>query len=85
MENQCQCAWLTVLEDFLAMGGRLTLSDDSHGVEQVGTNYVKGFEYLENLGVEELWFLGARSGLGDATAEAPLKSVKLAKVKETFR
>jgi histidinol-phosphatase (PHP family) len=39
------------------MGGRFTLSDDAHGVAQVGLNYQSTKTYLEQLGVEELYLL----------------------------
>lgn len=37
------------------MGGEFTMSDDSHGIAQVGTNYAGGLSYLESLGVQNLW------------------------------
>jgi histidinol-phosphatase (PHP family) len=39
------------------MGGRICLSDDSHGVAQVGLNYGRMKMYLEEMGVEEIWYL----------------------------
>jgi len=39
------------------MGGRICLSDDSHGVAQVGLNYGRMKLYLEKMGVEEIWYL----------------------------
>lgn len=42
---------------FLAMGGRFTLSDDSHGVEQVGTNYERVLQFVEETGIKEVHFL----------------------------
>ncbi|KAL3427290.1 histidinol phosphate phosphatase HisJ family protein [Phlyctema vagabunda] len=47
----------SICEEFLAMGGMLTLSDDSHGIDQVGTNYLRTIEYVESLGVSTLWTL----------------------------
>ncbi|KAL2121451.1 hypothetical protein VTJ04DRAFT_5478 [Mycothermus thermophilus] len=44
-----------IAEAWLGMGGRFTFSDDSHGIAQVGTNYLRGLEYLEGLGVKEVW------------------------------
>ncbi|KAK4460939.1 Polymerase/histidinol phosphatase-like protein [Cladorrhinum samala] len=44
-----------IAEEWLAMGGRFTFSDDSHGIAQVSTNYLKGLKYLEDLGVNEVW------------------------------
>jgi histidinol-phosphatase (PHP family) len=41
----------------MAMGGKLTLSDDSHGVAQVGLNFGRVSDYLKSLGVSELYYL----------------------------
>lgn len=49
-------AW-DVCEEFIAIGGRFTLSDDSHGVEQVGLNYGKVLRYLEQLRLERIYYL----------------------------
>ncbi|KAJ7482002.1 Polymerase/histidinol phosphatase-like protein [Mycena latifolia] len=46
-----------LLEVILKNGGRLTLSDDSHGPHAVGLNYGHIPEYLQRAGVTELWFL----------------------------
>jgi histidinol-phosphatase (PHP family) len=46
-----------VCEEYLKLGGKLTLSDDSHGIAQVGTNFSRAVDYLESLGVRELWLL----------------------------
>ncbi|KAJ7080942.1 Polymerase/histidinol phosphatase-like protein [Mycena belliarum] len=46
-----------LLEVILKNGGRLTLSDDSHGPHAVGLNYGRLPEYLQRAGVPELWFL----------------------------
>jgi histidinol-phosphatase (PHP family) len=37
------------------MGGRFTMSDDSHGIAHLGTNYSRALTFLESLGVTELW------------------------------
>jgi len=42
---------------FMKMGGRFTLSDDSHGVEQVGTNYGRCLEFVERIGLERICWL----------------------------
>ena len=39
------------------LGGRFTLSDDSHGPHAVGLNYNRLAKYLRDVGVDELWFL----------------------------
>lgn len=46
-----------VAEEWVRLGGRFTLSDDSHGVAQVGTNYARALDFLAGLGVESLWTL----------------------------
>lgn len=44
-------------QEFIAIGGRFTLSDDSHGIAQVGLNYQRSIEYLKSLGVENVYYL----------------------------
>ena len=39
------------------MGGRFTLSDDSHGIEQVGLNYDKTLQCIRKAGIEHLCYL----------------------------
>ncbi|KAH6910755.1 histidinol-phosphatase [Coprinopsis sp. MPI-PUGE-AT-0042] len=46
-----------VLKVIIQEGGRLALSDDSHGPHAVGLNYAKTREYLKSAGVNELWYL----------------------------
>ena len=73
----------SVCEEFLSMGGMLTLSDDSHGIVHVGTNYEKAIEYLESLEVKELYTF---DGKGRALmSQVSVRSVTLANVKESFR
>ena len=60
------------------MGGRFTMSDDSHGVGHVATNYARGIAYLESLGVEQVWTLRRRPRPGpadDGEAKAQLDDV----------
>jgi len=47
------------------MGGRICLSDDSHGVAQVGLNYGRMKMYLEEMGVEEIWYLVGQEQMED--------------------
>lgn len=44
-----------IAEEFLGLGGRFTFSDDSHGIAQIGTNYRRGVDYLDSLGVKTVW------------------------------
>ncbi|PLW11034.1 hypothetical protein PCANC_20503 [Puccinia coronata f. sp. avenae] len=46
-----------ILKLIISLGGRLTLSDDSHGLDRVGLNYNKSFEYLKSNHVSTLWYL----------------------------
>ena len=39
------------------MNGRFCLSDDSHGVDQVGLNYHKVFNFLDRVGITTLHYL----------------------------
>ncbi|PBP17023.1 histidinol phosphate phosphatase HisJ family protein [Diplocarpon rosae] len=73
-----------VCEEFLKLGGKLTLSDDSHGIEQVGTNYSGAISYLESLGVEELFTLNGKDELSGRPTVS-VKRVSLKSVKETFK
>lgn len=72
-----------ICDVFLRMGGKLTLSDDSHGIVQVGTNFERAIAFLENLKVEELWTLKDSSSA--KMGNNPLESVSLKSVKESFR
>ena len=68
--------------EFLKMGGKLTLSDDSHGVVQVGTNFEKAIVFLEELGVEEVFTLEGKDG---ANAHGGSMGVTVRSIKESFR
>lgn len=39
------------------MGGRFTLSDDSHDIGQIGLNYSKVLDCVRRAGITELWHL----------------------------
>jgi histidinol-phosphatase (PHP family) len=61
----------------LKLGGRLTLSDDSHGVAQVGLNFQLVTKYLEGLGVEDLYFLERPAEDTESLSKSPLLVKKL--------
>ncbi|KAI3337660.1 histidinol-phosphatase [Ustulina deusta] len=46
-----------IAEKWLSLNGKFTLSDDSHGIAQVGTNYGRALDFLSSLGVGTLWTL----------------------------
>ena len=43
------------------MGGRFTLSDDSHGIDQVGLNYERAWNNLTRSGITRLYYLAPTS------------------------
>lgn len=48
---------------FLQMGGRFTLSDDSHGIDHVGTNYRKALDWITTkTSIKELYYLERVNG-----------------------
>ncbi|KAF2264014.1 histidinol-phosphatase [Lojkania enalia] len=47
---------LPICQLFLKRGGRFTISDDSHGVEQVGTNYSRLLEFIRNAGIQRIHY-----------------------------
>ncbi|ODN84101.1 hypothetical protein L202_00115 [Cryptococcus amylolentus CBS 6039] len=46
-----------ILQLIQELGGKICLSDDSHGVSYVGLNYPKMRDYLTSMGVERIWYL----------------------------
>ncbi|KIH88902.1 histidinol-phosphatase (PHP family) [Sporothrix brasiliensis 5110] len=44
-----------IAEAWLKLGGKFTMSDDSHGTAHVATNYKRGLAFLRSLGVTEVW------------------------------
>lgn len=70
-----------VCEEYLKLGGKLTLSDDSHGVAQVATNFSRAVNYLESLGVQELWLL---EGKNSGERALGLRSVSVESVKTSL-
>ncbi|RAL65634.1 hypothetical protein DID88_005306 [Monilinia fructigena] len=75
-----------ICEAYIRFGGRFTMSDDSHGIDHVGTNFVKAIEYLESLDIKELYTYEQNITVGSngVTRGLSLTSVPLLSVKETF-
>ncbi|KAK5173451.1 uncharacterized protein LTR77_002132 [Saxophila tyrrhenica] len=46
-----------ICKEFLSMGGHFTLSDDSHGIDQVGLNYGKVLDCIKAAGINEICHL----------------------------
>ncbi|KAJ1022573.1 hypothetical protein NDA16_003562 [Ustilago loliicola] len=63
-----------ILHLILSLEGRLCLSDDSHGVQAVGLNYLRLRQYLVDAGVDTIWYLekdtaGSTADEQDANAD----------------
>jgi histidinol-phosphatase (PHP family) len=54
------------------MGGKFTLSDDSHGVAQVGLNFGGASDYLKSLGVMDLYYLERQGQDLETESKLPL-------------
>ncbi|KAK8119338.1 histidinol-phosphatase [Apiospora kogelbergensis] len=77
----------TIAEEYLKLGGKFTMSDDSHGIAQVATNYKKGLEFLESIGVSHVWTLERTPQPGDAgnkKATLANKAVPVVDIKDFF-
>ncbi|KID99558.1 histidinol-phosphatase, partial [Metarhizium majus ARSEF 297] len=73
-----------ISEEWIKMGGEFTMSDDSHGIAQVGTNYSRGLSYLERLGVRNLWTFERQPHPGVAVSTKATLSDKAVPI-EVFR
>jgi len=62
------------------MGGNFTLSDDSHGIGHVATNYEKLPEFLEKAGIRTIVYFEKGSTTKDP--RFPGVSVGMSKVKD---
>ncbi|EFR05252.1 histidinol-phosphatase [Nannizzia gypsea CBS 118893] len=58
-----------ICKEFMARKGRFCLSDDSHGVEQVGLNYHRVLAFLRSTGISTIHYL--RYDPDDSCAETP--------------
>lgn len=66
-----------ICEEYLKLRGKLTLSDDSHGVAQIATNYGRAVDYVGSLGVKELWLLERKNAENVLGIRAiPVESVR---------
>lgn len=46
-----------ICKEFLSLGGRFCLSDDSHGIDQVGLNFHRVLDFVETVGISTLHYL----------------------------
>lgn len=65
------------------MGGRFTLSDDSHATDQVGLNYHRVLDFLEAVGIKELhYFEKSSEGITFASSEIITRKLDWEEVRE---
>ncbi|KAK5628423.1 hypothetical protein RRF57_004138 [Xylaria bambusicola] len=63
-----------IAEKWLSLNGKFTLSDDSHGIAQVGTNYGRALDFLASLDVNTLWTLRRELRNPDSTTAKAAKA-----------
>lgn len=68
-----------ISELILARGGRFCLSDDSHGIAQVGLNLHKCLEYLESLGAGDIYYLALEGPVGNTSTVVKSLSISEAR------
>lgn len=71
------------LQEFLARGGRFCLSDDSHGVDQVGLNFHRVLAFVEQVGISTLHYLQLSDGASGADSRFPRTQIASIGVEET--
>ncbi|KAF9892225.1 histidinolphosphatase [Aspergillus nanangensis] len=76
-----------ICKEFLARGGRFCLSDDSHGLDQVGLNFHRVLGFMEQTGIETLHYLDLadeedeEAAVDDRFPRTRIRSMELAEVK----
>ncbi|KAJ5552572.1 hypothetical protein N7494_001950 [Penicillium frequentans] len=75
-----------ICQEFLSIDGRFCLSDDSHGIAQVGAKYHEMFKYVQEQGIQNLHFLelapvGTIGGLDPRFPRTLVKCRSLTEVK----
>ncbi|KAF2705605.1 histidinol-phosphatase [Pleomassaria siparia CBS 279.74] len=48
---------LAICEVFIRMGGGFAMSDDSHGVDQIGTNYPRMLAFIHRAGIKRIHYV----------------------------
>ena len=65
------------------MGGHFTLSDDSHGVEQVGLNYKRVLDAIHKAGITEIMCIAPKADADVSEAEPRSPSVSWTSISVT--
>lgn len=64
----------------MARGGRFCLSDDSHGIDQVGLNFHRVLDFLDKAGISSLHYLTLAEPSATATVDARFPRTQTASV-----
>ncbi|KAG7007851.1 histidinol-phosphatase [Physcia stellaris] len=67
-------------EEFLAKGGRFTLSDDSHGVDQVGSFYDRLLRFVKDTGIRDVVVFQQ----GSTTRDSRFRNIDIATVTAAY-
>lgn len=67
-------------QEFLELGGRFALSDDSHGVDQVGLNYQRVLESVRKAGIADIHHLEAATDPESQTHDERFPTVQWRRV-----
>jgi histidinol-phosphatase (PHP family) len=57
------------------MGGRFVMSDDSHGIDQVATNYPRLLQYIRKVGINEIFYVDKDTAPTDSRISAGFSSI----------
>ncbi|KAF9734706.1 histidinol phosphate phosphatase HisJ family protein [Paraphaeosphaeria minitans] len=65
---------------FLRQGGRFVMSDDSHGTEQVATNYPRLLQYMQRVGISEIFYVDREASPKDSRVSAGFSCITVDKL-----
>ncbi|KAL1988606.1 hypothetical protein VTN96DRAFT_9001 [Rasamsonia emersonii] len=75
-----------ICKEFLAMNGRFCLSDDSHGVPQVGLNYHRVLDFIDQVGILTIHYLdlstAEETGTDSRFPRTQIRSISVAELKK---
>jgi histidinol-phosphatase (PHP family) len=72
------------VQEFLARGGRFVLSDDSHGLDQVGFGFQGVLAFMEKAGILTLHYLELGDGpaVDERFARTQIRSIHMDELKK---
>ncbi|KAF2637472.1 histidinol-phosphatase [Massarina eburnea CBS 473.64] len=56
---------MPICQLFVGMGGRFVMSDDSHGIDQIGTNYTRLLDFIRKAGIKEIMYADSDASCTD--------------------